>query len=1260
MKPLFGFLKSVLLALLFCCPIGKAQDPHYRFAHYGLEDGLSQSRILAIVQDREGFVWFGTGEGLCRFDGFDFKVFQNEPDDPTSLPHGMINDLLLDRQGHLWVGSLWGLSRYEPRSETFENYVIGGQRASVTAIVEDGDRLWLGTSQGLFSFEDGVSTAHQKVPGSDQYIRELHQARDGQLYFRDSLRYFWVYDPENETLAELDLALGGPITSTYWREDGGLWVGSLGSLWFYPDGFESEPRQVLLDGFKNSMVESLLEDNSGNLWIGTQAGLGQMSLDNWQLRYMTEDNQLPDGLKSFHINTLYLDQTDNLWVGTFSGGLYHLPLSNVRFGHVGGGPYIKGGLSTTNVYAITMDREGTLWVGNNRGIDYCRKGARGFSRVPSDELKQGARVLHESKDGVLYAAFAANVPLQIVDKQSLELTPIGPAMRMLSIHEAEDGTLWGGCREGLLELDPSAPEKATIHRMGLGQLSNMVLVTVPAKQEGLWLGTMKGVSRFIDGRTADYLQSYGIQVIDMLPEGDDFWLGTSSGLLRWKPGSEEARAWDEGGKLSNDYIYSLLKDDAGFLWIGHGKGLTRLDPNSGAMHTFDRDHGLQSNEFNHNAKARLHGGRLAFGGVKGLNIFRPEDVVKPEPPVKARLTNFLLMNKLVKPGTADTPLPVALGYLETMTLAYDDNLFSFEFAAPGSSHPNALRFQYQLSGFHDGWVDTSNQRRVLPMTGLAPSSYTLNIRAACGDEVWGPISSLKIVVQPPLWRRWQAYLAYTLIIVGLIVLGVRYQTRKLRVEKERIAAFNRELEEKVVARTALLEERSALLDAQNRDLHNYAVELEILDHIVKAINQEMDFAGVFHSFMKEGRELFPHVVGGGFLLFRARSSRILYRVSEGLLVRGFDEANYAYEIFEAIGETEPIAEYIAKTIAVDEQGYHTITMEVLSNEGYRALLLVQIEVAGLELLNAKTLERFREHLVTAVNKARALYELGATQRELMEEAHLAGMAEIATDVIHNIGNALNSVHTSSQILRDDCCNTKVVEMLGALSDKLAEHQEDLPRFLKEDPVGRRLPEALKRIHTKLSKNDSAQQRETACLDKTLKKAIGLLGESQAHANNQQQLLTPLNLNELINEALLSKSFILKQRGILVRRHQDTLPQLRLDRGKVQRIMLYLLKNAWEALEHTSEGSRFIDISTEVKGKHVVLKIADFGIGAENDVIEHAFKQGYSTKRDHRGFGLHYCANAVREMHGSIAMHSHGRDRGCRIEIRFPISNETIC
>ncbi len=834
---------------------GSAQTPHIAFQRLSIDHGLPQISVTCMLQDRQGFMWFGTQSGLARYDGYGFTVFKHDRLEPTSLAGDYIRALWQDEAGDLWIGTIGGgASRFDPETGVFTNYRHDPEDPTslasdrVNEIYQDRlGGLWFGTTaSGLDRFDPDTQTFEhfRHAPAdasslSDDRIRALAEDRLGNFWV-GTLNGLNVFDRSSGTFTRARQDSSRPASPSERQvrailEDrtGTLWVGteaglehldraSLATVPFLPGGGER----------RDAQIRELFEDSAGRLWVSTQTGLQLFDRESRSFRHYRNDPADPTSLSADDVISIHQDSGGVLWFGTLSDGVNKWDPAAWAFGHIKREPSAASTLSSDTVMAFAEDRRGHLWIGTfGDGVNRLDRASGRFTHFrhdpqdPSSLSNDRVTSLLQDETGTLWLGTAGG-GLNRFEAETFTRFVHDPerpeslgSNGVMSLFEDSSGALWVGTYGGGLERFERESETFTHFRHVPGDDASLSHDRVSAIAEHasgtLWVGTLAGGLDLFDRATEtfhrfsgdpDRAESLGSEAINVLhvDSGGALWVGTQGGGLyrldRLGVGGGEAvfRNYSERDGMPDSVVSGILSDGAGNLWLSTNHGLSRFDPQAEGFENYDWSHGLQSNEFNVGSHFRTAAGELIFGGVNGFNVFDPDRLITNTSAPPIALTSFLKFGQ---------PVPLSAG-ARRFELEHGDKVVAFEFAALDFSAPEKNRYAYKVEGLTDDWIDLGHYRRASLMN-LAAGRYTLRVKASNNDGVWNEEGlELAIDVRPAPWRTWWAYSLYAAALAAVTAVVLR--ARRRRQERRRaLRAAHEETEQARRARAAAEESARA-------------------------------------------------------------------------------------------------------------------------------------------------------------------------------------------------------------------------------------------------------------------------------------------------------------------------------------------------------------------------------------------------------------------------------------------------------------------
>gem|GEM_PF-1263809 len=870
-----GILFCIILAVLVPGPVMPNSLTAQQFERISLEHGLSHGSIYSIVQDSTGFIWFGTEDGLDRYDGYKFTVLRHDPENPDSLPSSDCSKIHVDTSGIMWIGT-WGagLVRYDPAASTFKHFPhnpddpdsLSGNR--IECIYRDSaGRLWIGTERAGLNRFDEVN---------ERFIR-------------------YRFDPENPT------GLSSDWIKTLWEDDKGrLWIGtnaglnrldpgSKGFIHFYHKTGETS-------GLSTNLIRSIIQDKSGVFWIGTRAGgLNRFDPDTGRTKVYKNDPQNPDTISDDSITQVFEDSHGTLWIGTYYGGLNRFSPGKETFIHYKYDPRDTHSLSHNRVEVIFEDRAGVLWIGTRGGgvnkldlkpakfINYAYN-PHDPGGLPHPEVYAAAG----DTDGQT-AWIGTDGGLRRFDSltgrfKELSHTAAGPAThplsteRIRSVITDRSGNTWVGTyNAGLFKLIPADGDgfrfiNYTNNPANPNSISSNRIHTIFEDKDGdIWVGTKDGLNLLVlstapsnarfkrytarDGNPGSLSSGYISSIYQ--DRSGTIWVGTDNGLNRTEKQTEHWLSFKhdpaDTESISNNNVQVILEapggDSAGPLWVGTEVGLNLFDVKTRRSKRYTEKNGLPSNRI----AAILAGdrGQLWIATSRGMSRFDPEsettrnfDITDGLPGSgfnrnacfkdkngrmffgsEAGLTVFSPENTVENPFIPpvvltsikifnnEMRLDKPLHVIKEITLSYKQKFISFDFAALDYTYPAKNRYAYKMDGFDTGWID-SGTRNHAAYSNLSPGHYVFHVKASNNDGTWNKKGiSLKIDITPPFWvTRWFRIL----ILAGLglaIFVAFRHRVRQIKKRNTELKETNFKLEEEVNKRKMV---EKALMQNKNR------------------------------------------------------------------------------------------------------------------------------------------------------------------------------------------------------------------------------------------------------------------------------------------------------------------------------------------------------------------------------------------------------------------------------------------------------------
>ncbi len=816
----------VLLISFICVlmvQVAFGQDLTPRFRQLTMEHGLSQSSITCVLKDSRGFMWFGTEDGLNRYDGTDFTVYRPVPGDQRSLSNSYINTLVEDQDGFLWIGTKNGLNRYDPDQDNFMTYLqdiansASLDRNCINTLQKSPDgQLWVGTWNGLYAFEPDTGFTKYNTPGIDldYNVKAIAPDPEGNL---------WVLT--TQMLEKIEWKAGAFATSLvlhpvkdYFNsslllDSLNLWIGSSKGVTRYNLDTRATTTFPFYDSPERydtkNMVLSICEGVKGNLWLGTVGGgLVHFNKTTQEFGVLRADVQNRFGLGSDSIKSLLLDDQGILWVGTFGGGINIHDTKAPRFQHYHHIAEDPNSLSENSVRSIFQDSDGEVWVGTHDGLNRFDTSFKRIKVYDGPGLKTSQthtiRSLCQDSQGAIWAGTWLNGLIRF-DKHTdtykrYHMLPgrTDSIRQVRAVRADSQGNIWFDSQQGLWRFNPKTQaSKNYPHREGDpdSPTTNAINYLYFDKAENLWIGTQNGLNRLDPntGKIKRYLpdplnpRSLSHKYVTSIVQDQKgaIWIGTyGGGLDVLDPSTDTFDHYNTGNGLLNDVVYGVLVDERGFVWFSGNTGLGRLDPNTQKISYYRENLAVQGDEFN--AGAYFHGqaGAFFFGGINGFNLFYPNTMNHSDSLGDLVFTDFRILDQDVprfwRSQLSDTG---------AIQLDYTQNSFSFKFSELNYSDYADHTYEYRLQGAEVDWQPLE-KKEWISFTNLPPGSYTLWLRMQNNPA---KDTSVQISISAPIWRSGWAYTSYTLLALLLVVIVYRKEKR-MRSTRQRFEQKIRDLE----------------------------------------------------------------------------------------------------------------------------------------------------------------------------------------------------------------------------------------------------------------------------------------------------------------------------------------------------------------------------------------------------------------------------------------------------------------------------------
>ncbi|WPU95228.1 two-component regulator propeller domain-containing protein [Mucilaginibacter sabulilitoris] len=819
-------LKYRFFSVFFFCLIatGNIFGQSYYFSHYQVENGLSNNAVICSIQDKKGFMWFGTKDGLNRFDGYTYKIFRNNPDDKNSIGSNFICSLYQDQNGVLWIGTERGLYTYDDHTESFK-FLKGSSTNAIRGMVMDGGQnlwfisgltlfkyipatgvitsyardfeatslcstaggaIWAATPQGTLQRYDEKSDSflsypvfnHSK-PATSDWIEKIYSDAPGSLLVGTSNQGVKMFN--TRTLDYTDLLTNNTDGTTIFVRDfirsssNEIWIATESGIFIYDE--TSHKFTNLHKQYNNSYslsdnaVYTLCNDREGGIWAGTYFG----GVNYYPKRYTYFEKTFPktgeNSISGNAVREIRQDDQGNLWIGTEDAGLNKLDRITGLFSNYKPGDR-KSGIANTNIHGLLISGN-ELWIGTfEHGLDVMdlktEKIIRHYNAGPSPNQFKSNFIycmLKTRKDEILIGTAVGMYKYNKATNDFTLLTQIPVTAFYTTITEDKVGTIWAGTfRDGVHYFNEEKNFHGTINKF-------------PDKKINLSANRITCV---------------------LEDTGSHIWIATESGLYKYNPLTKHIKEFSVKTGFPVNLIYSVLEDSNKQLWISTSKGLLNFDIGTEKVKVFTRSNGLLNDQFNYNSAFKDSAGKMYFGSVKGLISFKPAEFITNTfiPPVY--ITGFQVSNLELAVNKDGSPLKKSIILTDHITLTHHQSSFSIDFSALNYTSPGTTEYAYKMNGLYEQWTYIKTNRKAY-FTELPPGDYVFRVKAANSSGVWNTKETrLYIKVLPPYWKSTWAYTIYALLFIVFLWWIVNSYHKRLQAKNDRkMEVFENEKEKEI-------------------------------------------------------------------------------------------------------------------------------------------------------------------------------------------------------------------------------------------------------------------------------------------------------------------------------------------------------------------------------------------------------------------------------------------------------------------------------
>jgi len=789
-------MKKTLTCLLLLVALSIRGDELFYFTNLSLDDGLSQITVTTIHQDKKGFMWFGTRNGLNRYDGYEFDIFQTDLADESTISDNHILCITEDDTGNLWIGTNNGLNYLNLYTNSFQRYYSDAgdkQTLSHNTIYslynDDQNNLWIGTESGLDLYESSTGTIHHVFIGDllvDNRVNAIAKRKD-KLYIGTRKRGLIIYDLKDKTYAVYGDMPNSPyninsniVKAILVDKNENLWIGTLNSgMSVLRKGDDKFIHYSQEKGLTNNNIRMITEAPDGNIVVGTFNGLSVINPQTSEIIQYKEYAFDQGGLSHYSVLSVFYDRSQTLWVGTYAGGICYYSKHGQKFRFYDTDKGILG------IIGPILETPNSLYIATEGGglleMDRATNLYRNYDLLPVSQLGyeyniiksiylDDNRILCGTNRGTIYS-------FDLISKRFSLFYDLKERNSIYYLNRNRNGELIiGGVGQyGFCLLSRDGKLQKTFPVTGSEDVFFTDVRCILEVEKRLYLiGTRNdGIFCYDDNRHTlinyknnkekdDLHQLAENYVTDIIKDSQgNIWIGTfGGGISRFDLNTGEFATYNTQHNLLNSSICKIIEDDSGNLWISTITGISEFDPKTGKFNNYTHSNGVRVNEFTPHSGIKLTNNNIVFSGNNGFIYFNPQRISVNTfiPPVI--LKNFYIDNSRIVPFGSDGILKQQLDEQKEIILKHNQSNITIEYSALNYIFSDRNSYTYKLEGFDKEWNNARN-RRVAYYTNIPPGDYRFTVRGSNNDGVWNNVgASIRIKVLPPFWKTWWAYCFY--------------------------------------------------------------------------------------------------------------------------------------------------------------------------------------------------------------------------------------------------------------------------------------------------------------------------------------------------------------------------------------------------------------------------------------------------------------------------------------------------------------------
>ncbi|MCW3111042.1 MAG: hybrid sensor histidine kinase/response regulator [Segetibacter sp.] len=818
--------KKYLITVILFVLVNNIYGQSYFFRKYQVENGLSNNATICSLQDKKGFLWFGTKDGLNRFDGYSFKVFRNDPDDSGSIGNNFIHSIYEDRDGILWIGTEGGLYRYNATNESFtvlksaangrirdikmddngnlwfilgftlfrysekekktEEYAISKYFETTSICTYSDGTLWLSTSAGSlkkYNAADNSFTGYDvfrhSKPSVSKWIEKIYCTTNGSILIGTSNQGVKIFDINSSTYADI-LTYNPDKTEIFARNfvqtsEDEYWIATETGVFIYNTKTKQSInlQKKFNDPYSisDNAVYSFCKDKEGGIWVSTYFG----GVNYYPRQHTPFKKYFPkigeNSISGNVVREIHQDNDGNFWIGTEDAGLNKLETSSGLFTHLEP-TGSRSSISYTNIHGLLVDGN-ELWVGTfEHGLDILNiktgRVTRHYEQGEGEHSLKSNFIYCISKISEQEIIVGTTRGAYVFNRKNNDFTPL-PGMPFYNwyscIFKDYKGVVWAGT-----------------YGNGVNYYNTKTKIS------GNF--SYKAVNK--NSLSSDRINSI------FEDSNKNLWIATEGGLCKFNRESNDFKRYSTKNGFPSNFILSLLEDDRKNLWISTSKGLVCFNPQNEKIVTYTVVNGTLNDQFNFNSAYKDKQGRMYFGSVKGLISFHPDEFIKNDfiPPVY--ITSFQVFNKDLAIAENGSPLKKSITYTDKITLTHDQSTINIGFAALSYTAPERSEYAFKLEGADKSWTILKRNRNAY-FTDLSPGTYVFKVKASNSSGVWNnKETKIVIAILPPWWASKWAYGVYLLLLGIIVYSSLRYYHNSIEEKNKRKYELLERIKEKEI------------------------------------------------------------------------------------------------------------------------------------------------------------------------------------------------------------------------------------------------------------------------------------------------------------------------------------------------------------------------------------------------------------------------------------------------------------------------------